>query len=108
MSTWYELQADIRRKAARRRAVRVALLRAMGGAPRPFLAPCQGFYEGRTVVVHRDTYEETVGQWRCTIFDARGPAWHKTFASWSEAVDDAMVSWGAQPFLARDLRTESA
>lgn len=99
-----DLQADIRLRRARRRAIRVALLRAMGGAPHPFAAPCLGLYDGKTALVHRDTYADTAGRWRFTIFDAAGPLYHRVCGSWSEAAEDVSTQWGAELRLARDPR----
>lgn len=99
-----DLYARVLRDKARRRAERVALLRAAGGRPRPFRAPCGGHLAAFTIVVHRDTYEATAGRWRSTRFDEHGPSGHDVFASWSEAVEDAQMHWQVELTLAVDLK----
>lgn len=86
----------------RKRAARVALLRAMGGVPTPFAAPCSGTYEGTTIVVHRDTYPGRVGQWRVTRFEAGEPFGHADAADFHEALSEAQA-WRAELGLARSL-----
>ena len=91
-------------RKARRRLAGVTLLRAMGGAPRPFWAPCGGALDRFTVAVHRDTYEATVGKWRVTVFDGSGPVTHDVHESWAAAVDHAGTAWRAVLCLAQCLK----
>jgi hypothetical protein len=86
----------------RKRAARVALLRAMGGVPTPFAAPCFGPHEGITVVVHRDTYPDRVGQWRVTRFEAGESFGHFEAVDFNEALSEAQT-WRAELRLARSL-----
>lgn len=87
---------------AERRLARVCLLRAMGGAPRPFCAPCTAPYADTVVVVHRDTYEATAGWWRVTRFEGDEPVGHTTHRTFREALDEVAV-WRAVLPLARSL-----
>lgn len=97
-----ELDARIARDAAKRRLARVSLLRAMGGAETPFYAPCGAPFGDMAVAVHRDTYPETLGQWRVTRFEGEEPIGHSTHRTFGEALLEAQ-EWRAVLPLARSL-----
>ena len=98
--------ARIARKAAQKRLDRVRLLRAMAGAETPFYAPCGAPFGDMAVVVHRDTYPETLGQWRVTRFDGSEPAGHTVPGTFAEALKECQ-EWRAVLPLARSLASLS-
>lgn len=104
--TFEEMQARFARDAAARRLDRVVLLRAMAGAETPFYAPCGAPFADMAVAVHRDTYPETLGQWRVTRFDGSEPSGHMTLRTFGEALKEAQ-EWRAVLPLARSLKSLS-
>lgn len=102
-----DFEARMARARAERRLARVCLLRAMGGAPVPFCAPCEAPYADTFVVVHRDTYQATLGQWRATRFEGEEPVGHTTHRTFRGALDEIAV-WRAVLPLARSLASLAA
>lgn len=102
--TFEEMQDRFARDAAKRRLARVSLLRAMGGTETPFYAPCGAPYADMAVAVHRDTYPETLGQWRVTRFEGSEPTGHLTVRTFGDALREA-DEWRAVLWLARSLKS---
>ncbi len=104
MDTFEEFEARIARRRAEKRLARVVLLRALAGRETPFYAPCGAPFGGMAIVVHRDTYPETVGQWRVTRFEGEEPIGHVTSRTFAMALHEAQ-EWQAVLPLARCLST---
>lgn len=99
---WLEEQ---RRRVAVERAARVAVLRLLGGRQEPFVVPVLGgTFRGWTLLVHRDTYEDRVGQWRVSRFDETGePVGHNCPRTFHDCLGE-IQEWGGDLRFARLAR----
>ena len=90
------------RRQLRARDRAVDALVALG--ERPVAMPATG---GELMLVHRDTDQRRLGQWRLTRFDAaREPYGHVDAASFRAAIVEAARYWAADAAAAFDPTTE--